>query len=81
MKQARVISLAEWPLHKKAEVAHVHTQDRRALQKIIAMGVLPKTQITLLQKFPSYVFEVQNTRFSIDKELASSIYLQEVVPL
>lgn len=75
-----VISLADWPLKKKGVVSRVHTLDRRVLQKIIAMGVLPTTEIRLLQKFPSYVFEIQNTRFSIDRELASAIFLSEAPP-
>ena len=79
MNPVRVLSLAEWPLRKKAVVSHVHTKDRNALQKIIAMGLLPKTEVILLQRFPSYVFQIQNTRFSIDKELASLIFLQALL--
>jgi DtxR family Mn-dependent transcriptional regulator len=39
------------------------------------MGALPKTEITLLQKFPSYVFKIARSQFAVDKELASCIYV------
>ena len=70
-------TLAEWPLYKRAVVSRVHTKDRKRLQKMIAMGILPKTEIILIKKFPSYVFKIHNTQFCVDRELAGSIYLQE----
>ena len=76
MNPVRAQSLTDWPLHKRGEVSHVHTRDRKVLQKLIAMGVLPRAEIVLVQKFPSFVFQIQNTRFSIDKELALSIFVQ-----
>ncbi|MBI4353434.1 MAG: ferrous iron transport protein A [Candidatus Omnitrophica bacterium] len=70
------VSLDRLKMNEKAEVSHVHTQDRRSLQKLIAMGVLPRTPITVVRKFPSYVFRIDHALFSVDKELASSIYVK-----
>ena len=69
-------SLAEWPIGVKARILRVKTEDRGALRKIIAMGALPSTEIILRKKFPSYVLDIGNGRFSMDKELAGLIFVQ-----
>ena len=71
-----VMRLSDLEVNQKAKVSYLQTNDRSALQKIIAMGVLPKTDIELIQKFPSYVFRTGKTRFAIDRELASQIFVR-----
>lgn len=73
-----IMPLAELEINKKAEVSYLQTQDHNVLQKIIAMGALPKTQISLVQKFPSYVFQIGKSQFAIDKELALHIYVRMI---
>lgn len=58
------------------KITHINTSDHKKLQKIMAMGVLPGMAITLIQKFPSYVFQVGQSQFAIDKELASCIHVK-----
>lgn len=67
--------LTELSTREKAKITYLQTTNQSMLQKIIAMGALPKTEITLLQKFPSYVFRVGRSQFAIDKELAACIYV------
>ncbi len=70
-----VSSLDNMAANQKGKVAYIHTQDQKKLQKIMAMGVLPGMAITLLQKFPSYVFQIGHSQFAIDRDLASAIYV------
>lgn len=76
LPQKLVMPLTEMELNKKAKVSYLQTQERAALQKIIAMGVLPNTDIVLIQKFPSYVFQAGKSQFAVDRELASHIYVR-----
>ncbi len=62
-------------VNQRGKVAYIHTQDQKKLQKIVAMGILPGMTISLIQKFPSYVFQIGHSQFAIDKELASAIYV------
>lgn len=62
-------------VNQKGKVTHIDTMDRKKLQKIMAMGVLPGMSVTLIQKFPSYVFQVGQSQFAVDKELASCIFV------
>jgi DtxR family Mn-dependent transcriptional regulator len=70
--------LAELEIKKRGKVAYLQTGNRDVLQKMIAMGVLPKTEILLLQKFPSYVIQLGNSQFALDQEMAAQIYVRQV---
>lgn len=71
-----IMPLTELASKKKATVSYLQTQNRESLQKLIAMGVLPNTRIVLIQKFPSYVFQIGKSQFAIDKEMAGSVYVR-----
>jgi DtxR family Mn-dependent transcriptional regulator len=73
-----IMPLSELEIKQKGKVAYLQTGNRDALQKMIAMGVLPKTEIQLLQKFPSYVIQVGKSQFAIDKEMAAHIYVRQM---
>ncbi len=73
---AKVISsLDNLAVHQKGKVAYIQTHDHKKLQKIMAMGVLPGMAISLIQKFPSYVFQIGQSQFAIDGDLAASVYV------
>jgi DtxR family Mn-dependent transcriptional regulator len=61
---------------EKGKVAYLHTLNDKKLQKLMVMGVLPGTKILLLQKVPSYVFQIGYTQVAVDKEMASDIYVR-----
>lgn len=60
---------------KTGKISHLETKDPGILQKLIAMGILPGMPITLLRGSPSYLFEVDQTRYAVDREIANHIYV------
>lgn len=70
-----ISSLANVKVNQKGNVASIHTHDYKKLQKCMAMNILPGMEITLIQNFPSYVFQIGQSQFAIDKELAESIFV------
>ncbi len=76
LKKKGKVAMTKLDVNQKGKVAHINTHDHKKLQKIMAMGVLPGMVITLIQKFPSYVFQVGQSQFAVDKELASCIYVK-----
>ncbi len=77
MKISDVISsLVNLQVNQKAKVAYIHTKDHKKLQKLTAMGVLAGMSIVLIQKFPSYVFQIGQSQFAADKELAGCIFVR-----
>lgn len=54
-------------------VARLATKSKREAQKMMAMGVMPGSEIHLIQRFPSYVFQVGYSQFAVDRALASVV--------
>lgn len=63
-------------VNQSGKVSRLNTGDHKKLNKIMAMGVLPGMTITLIQKFPSYVFQIGQSQFAIDKKLAECIFVK-----
>ena len=76
MDKRLIVALSKLEPHKRAKVSHIKTEDKSMLQRIIAIGALPGIEIVLIQKFPSFVFQIGKSQFAVDKELASCIYVQ-----
>jgi len=68
--------LSNLEVKDKGKIAYLQAKDRSQMQKLISIGAIPGVSITLIQKFPSYVFQTGQSQFAIDKELASSIYVR-----
>ena len=68
--------LSDLEVKDKGKIAYLQAKDRSQMQKLINIGAMPGVSIVLLQKFPSYVFQIGQSQFAVDKELASSIYVR-----
>lgn len=73
-----IVPLSELEPDARATVSYLHTHNRNALQKLIAMGILPKTDLILLQRSPSLVLQIGRSQFAVDKELASHVHVRKV---
>lgn len=76
--QKVVSPLSQLAPGQKGKVAYIYASESSQLQKLMAMGILPGAPITLIQSFPSYVFQVGQTQFAVDKEIAEAIYVRLV---
>jgi len=59
----------------KQKISHLDTKNTVILQKLMAMGILPGMPVTLLRHSSSYLFEVDQTRYAVDREIADHIYV------
>ncbi|HEY3360266.1 MAG TPA: FeoA family protein [Methanosarcina sp.] len=71
----KTITLCAMEPRKTGKIDHLETKNPGILQKLIAMGILPGMPITLLRRSPSYLFEVDQTRYAVDREIANHIYV------
>lgn len=76
--QAAEIALAKMKSGQSAVVVKVDTSNRSALNKLIAMQILPKVEVEILQTFPAMVIKVGRTQFAIDEELASHVIVKHI---
>lgn len=70
------ITLCTMQPRKPGKICGLETKNPGILQKLMAMGILPGMPIILLKQSPSYFFEVDQTRYAVDKEIASHIYVR-----
>ena len=80
-RSAKEVARAVCPLKDleakdKGTIAYLATNDSGRLNKLMAMGALPGISVTMIQKFPSYVFQVGQSQFAVDKEMAEGVYVR-----
>ncbi len=69
--------LSELEPGDEGKIAYMTTQKHRRMQKLMAMGVLPGVAIKLIQSFPSFVLQVEETQIALDKEIAEEIFVRK----
>lgn len=75
-----VSSLAQLDADSEGRIAYLHATDGKRLQKLITMGVTPGKQIRVIQRFPTYVFQIGQTQIAVDQEIAEEIYVLQTTP-
>jgi DtxR family Mn-dependent transcriptional regulator len=71
-----VVALTELKPGEPGEIAYLAASDVRKMQKLMSMGVLPGTSVTLLRTYPSYIFKVGYSEFAVDEDLAREIFVR-----
>lgn len=72
-----VVALTELKPGEPGEIAYLAAGDVRKMQKLMSMGVLPGTSLTLLRTYPSYIFKVGQSEFAVDEELGREIFVRK----
>jgi DtxR family Mn-dependent transcriptional regulator len=57
-------------------IAYITSKKHQRLQRLMAMGVIPGLTVKLIQSFPSYVIQIEETQIALDKDLAEDIYVR-----
>ena len=71
-----VAPLKELKRGVKGKISYIHMHNPQHLQKLMAMGVLPGVSITVLETYPSFVFEAGYSQFAVDEDIAAEIYVR-----
>lgn len=67
--------LSDGAVGAEGAVVYLKTNDRRDVQKLMALGILPGVHVRLIRRFPSYVFQLGFSQFTVDRELAEKIHV------
>ncbi len=74
---SRVVSaLADLLPGQEGVIAYIRGRRRETVQRMMALGAVPGTPIRLLQKSPSYVFQIEQSHVAVDREIARDIYVR-----
>ncbi len=77
--QPGIVALTELKSGETGEIAYLAASDDKKMQKLMSMGVLPGSKLSLVQKFPSYIFKLGNSQFAVDDMLAREIHIRRSV--
>lgn len=72
-KHAHNISLINLRKGESGVVDHLVTTDSKNLQKLLAMGILPGRNVSVLQTYPAYILQIDRTQAAMDRQLAEKI--------
>lgn len=81
MKGAKVVPQAVSALSvlkpgQAGKVAYLSTTEPARAQMLLSMGIVPGTKIELLSGFPSFLFQLNESQFAVDKDVAREIYVR-----
>ncbi|MGB4504688.1 MAG: FeoA family protein [Syntrophaceticus sp.] len=72
-----MLTLSQLNNGEQAVVTQINTKDQATLNKIMALGILPGMRVTMIQRYPTFVFQVGNTRVTADENLVNNILIQK----
>lgn len=58
-----------------ARVVRLDDPASSGTEHLVALGVLPGVEVTLLQRYPAFVVRVGHAEFAVDDELARRIHV------
>lgn len=72
----KICKLTEMSAGQRGRVVNISAVEQRKLRKFMAMGIMPGVSIVLIQRSPSYVFQVGFTQVTMDFETASYVEVE-----
>ncbi len=61
---------------ESATIAYLCTTEHARMLKLSSLGITPGNRLRLLQKWPSYVFQCDETEIAVEGEVAKNIYVR-----
>lgn len=73
-----VVRLSDASIGSPYRIVFIMPRQKKRLERLSSIGLLPGTVINLLQKKPSYVIQIEETMIAVDQGIADEIYVKRV---
>jgi DtxR family Mn-dependent transcriptional regulator len=70
-----VVSSDMLDIGEAARVAYVATREHSRLLRLSALGITPGVTLKMLQKWPSYVIQCEETEIALEPDVARTVYV------
>ncbi len=70
-----VVSCDQLRVGESARVAYFSTREHTRLLKLSALGISPGISLRLIQKWPAYVVQCEETEIALEPDVAKNIYV------
>ena len=57
-------------------MAYLLTGEDSRMQELMSIGAVPGVSVSLIRKFPAYVFALGESEFAVDEGMARTIYVR-----
>lgn len=74
--QPILVSSDQLHVGESAAIAYLCTTEHARMLKLSSLGMTPGNRIKLLQKWPSWVFQCDETEIAVEEEVARNIYVR-----
>ena len=71
----QLISADKLQLHESARVAYISQHNYARFQKLLSFGLSAGVPIKLLQRFPSFVIQCEETQVALEEDIARDIFV------
>ncbi len=75
-----VISCDQLSVGESARIAYLCTREHACLTKLSALGIAPGAVVKLLQRWPAFVVQCDETEIALEGEVARNIYVWRIPP-
>ncbi|HOK39790.1 MAG TPA: metal-dependent transcriptional regulator [bacterium] len=72
----KIFTLNDLPIGMKAKIIYIAMQEPEEVNKIISMGIQPGSEVIVERRFPSYIFQIGNSKFGVDEKIAETIVVR-----
>ena len=73
-----VVSCNQLEPGQTARVAYLCTREHAVMHKLSALGITPGARVRLLQRWPSYVLQCDETEIALEEDLARNVYVWQL---
>lgn len=70
-----VVSCDQLQVGESARIAYFSSREHSRLLKLSALGISPGISLRLIQKWPAYVVQCEETEIALEPEIAKNIYV------
>jgi len=64
----------------KTRITQIRSKDKSIPDRLLSLGLLPGAQLTVLQRFPTFLLQLGYVQIAIDEQLAQAIHVQVIEP-
>ncbi|NJD56464.1 MAG: metal-dependent transcriptional regulator [Nitrospirae bacterium] len=75
-----VTRLSEFEVGATGKITFIVPSDPYRISKLNSLGIAAGSVIKLVQKTPSFVFQIDETTVALDPEIAKEIYIRKIIP-
>jgi ferrous iron transport protein A len=69
------MSLVDLKSNESARIIKIGTNDMTKLRKMMAFGIMPGVEVTMIQKYPALVIQIGYTQVALDEAIASEVLI------